>query len=488
MSVALLRRCWPVLLALPLAATPAADPPADPAWKFDKIIFSNTVFHGLILEETDTEVRFQDVRQGTGHPTVTVVTTFPKTKIKIVSRLEAAERKELLRRLKTLDPTGKLEDERVKPLELQPAMWMWNDEQKEGFSYDNGVHFQLISTARRDIVERAVLRLEEIYAAYTLHLPPRKPLRRPAPAPVSSLRLLFGAPDATAPPLFHKTITTILLVQSQKEYQKILLSQGRNILNPAFYDAEKNEVVCASELQELGDKLETIRHEHERRLETLKKEEAKAALLPEGEVRDRVLKQVDAARAEIIRVNAENEAQFRKATQDLFQTLYHEAFHAYLANFVYPPADHRVPRWLNEGLAQVFETATVENGVPRFNSPDPVRVERLKQAFAAPRKEDGLVPLADLLRSQPEQFLVAKSSARARRDAARHYLTSWALAYYLTFDRQLLGTKALDQYVEALTADADPVEAFTRLVGQPLPEFEKAFYEAMKKEGISREK
>ena len=53
---------------------------------------------------------------------------------------------------------------------------------------------------------------------------------------------------------------------------------------------------------------------------------------------------------------------------------------------VYPPAEHRVPRWLNEGLAQVFETAVVENGVPHFNSPDPVRLERIRQALAATRK------------------------------------------------------------------------------------------------------
>src|SRR5262249_31732474 len=144
----------------------------------------------------------------------------------------------------------------------------------------------------------------------------------------------------------------------------------------------------------------------------IKKEESKVHLLPEGEVRARVVRQIGQARAEIIRVSAENEALFRKATQELFQTLAHEAFHAYLANFVYPPAEHHVPRWLNEGLAQVFETAAVENGVPHFNSPNPVRLERLKRALTAARKEDGLVPLADLLRSEPEQFLVAESSGR----------------------------------------------------------------------------
>jgi hypothetical protein len=462
--------------AWPLFAQESAD-----EWKFDQVSFSGTVFQGLILDETATEVRFQDVRHRPGHPTVTVVTTFPKTKVTILARLDAADRRELVRRLRALDPTGKLEDERIKPLELKPAVWMWGTERKEGLSYDNGVHFCLFSTARRDIVERAVVRLEEIYAAYTLHVPPRQPLRRHEHAArVHAIRRLFAAPDVAAPPLYHKSITTILLVESLDEYRELLRNQGRDILHPAFYDAENNEVVCASELQRLGTRLEQVRLEHERQQEGIKKEEAQLGLLPPGEVRDRVQRQIDAARAEIIRVNADNEARFRKATQDLFQTLYHEAFHAYLANFVYPPAEHRVPRWLNEGLAQVFETAIVEAGVPRFNAPDPVRLERLKEAFAAGTREDGLVPLADLLRSGPEQFLVSSSSSN-RRGAARYYLTSWALAYYLTFDRQLLGTPALDRYVAALTHEVDPREAFARLVGQPLPRFEQDFHEYLKK-------
>jgi hypothetical protein len=359
---------------------------------------------------------------------------------------------------------------------------MWGKEKKEGLSYDNGTHFRLFSTAQRDIVERAVVRLEEIYAAYTLHLPPRKPLRRhDLAAKVHPIRQLFAAPEFAEPPLFHKSTTTILLVQSLDEYREMLRSSGRNILNPAFYDADHNEVVCASELQELGARLEQIRREHERQQEWIRKEEGKLELLPAGAVRDGVTKQIAAAKAEIIRVNAENDARFRKATQELFQTLAHEAFHAYLANFVYPPGEHQVPRWLNEGLAQVFETTVIENGVPRFNAPDPLRLERLRLAFAATRPEDGVVPLTDLLRSGPEQFLVSSSSLSSRRIAARHYLTSWALAYYLTFDRQLLGTRALDQYVEALTHEVDPLEAFAQLVGQPLARFEEDFHEFLKK-------
>jgi hypothetical protein len=59
--------------------------------------------------------------------------------------------------------------------------------------------------------------------------------------------------------------------------------------------------------------------------------------------------------------------------------------------------------------------------------------------------------------------------------ADRTYLTSWAVAWYLTFDRKLLGTTALDQYVLALYRGVDERTAFQELVGEPLEDFEKAF-------------
>ena len=91
----------------------------------------------------------------------------------------------------------------------------------------------------------------------------------------------------------------------------------------------------------------------------------------------RHLKPLQEQRAEMEKVAKANEAAFERATRQLFQTLYHEAFHAYVGNFVYPPAgkDHpdcpgELPRWLNEGMAQVFETAIFEAGELRIGHAD----------------------------------------------------------------------------------------------------------------------
>src|SRR5208283_1264672 len=91
-------------------------------------------------------------------------------------------------------------------------------------------------------------------------------------------------------------------------------------------------------------------------------------------------KQLLEARQAIASANTTNEELFQKATQQLFQTLYHEAFHAYLANFVFPPSEGTVPRWLNEGLAQIFETALVEAGELRVGHITPIRLTNIQEA------------------------------------------------------------------------------------------------------------
>src|SRR5262249_11441469 len=135
----------------------------------------------------------------------------------------------------------------------------------------------------------------------------------------------------------------------------------------------------------------------------------------------------------------------------------------------YPPSDAEVPRWLNEGLAQIFETAIVEAGELRVGPVDRDRARRVQELV---RKQQ-LVPLADLLKSGPKQFLVQHATEQENSD--RYYVSSWALASYLTFERRLLGGKAMDSYVRALSRGTDAVAAFREFVGQPLPEFEKGF-------------
>lgn len=434
--------CW---LRWVLAAALFLTAPWSPAhaedWKFDVLRLKNgKTFQGLVVAESPSEIRFQCVRRSPGSPTVVIFTTFQRGEIAGIDRLDERDREELAARLKALDPTGKGEIQRMEQLELKPATWIQQG-QGEALSYRSD-HFVLLSNAREDIVRRAAVRLEDIYAAYTRLLPPRRQTAKP---------------------------TTIVLIRSLAEYQDYLRSQGRHILNPAFYDPAHNRILCASNLQRLGDELEQTRKHHQKLLEDLKQQEADWKQQYKGRIPQELRAQVRLVRQKIQETNKRNDEKFQEATRRLFQTLYHEAFHAYLANFVYAPGETEVPRWLNEGLAQIFESALVEAGELRVDHADKERLARFKAA--ADKGET--VPLSELLQSGPKQFLVAHASDQQISD--RFYLSSWALAFYLAFERRLLGTPALDKYVHALKRGVDPQQAFRDLVAEPLPEFEKEF-------------
>jgi hypothetical protein len=184
---------------------------------------------------------------------------------------------------------------------------------------------------------------------------------------------------------------------------------------------------------------------------------------------------IQTSRQKLAAAEHKGEEAFHNETRRLFQMLYHEAFHAYLANFLYPAGKDQpeVPRWLNEGLAQVFENAIVEAGDLRMGHPDDERLKRAKTALTARPDKCELVPLADLLRADPKHFLVRHGDNRQISD--RHYLTSWALAFYLTFDCQLLGTDRLDSYIRSVKMGSE-IKAFEQLVGKALPAFEKSFH------------
>ena len=183
-------------------------------------------------------------------------------------------------------------------------------------------------------------------------------------------------------------------------------------------------------------------------------------------------------------VNNQNRDAFERLNRPLYTTLYHEAFHAYLDSFVYASQDTSVPRWLNEGLAQIFETALVETGELRVGHVDARRLGAVQDAL---RKKQ-FPSLEQILASEPKDFTVAHLSESLRSD--RYFQSSWALAFYLNFERKLLGREALDRYVQALTRGTDRSEAFRTLVGQPLPEFEKQFQQfilSLRPDGTQKE-
>ena len=434
-----------ILLCIDSVPGPAQEGLATEQWKFDELHLTNgTIFTGLIVDETPAVVRFKIVIRPPGESTRTLLQRFERKQIQRIVRLDQEDRKTLAQRLRTLQPG--YEQEQMDLLKLTRVPW-GHGSKEFGLSYTSD-YFVLVSNAGELIIKRAALRLEQVYAAYARCILPRQQTSQP---------------------------TRIRLIRSLGEYHKALAERGQRILNPAFYDRDRNEIVCASELERLHVDLEKTRKENKEVSDRLKQDEKRVHKLPKGKEREDQLAKLAADRQRLEQTNRQNDRVFEKATERLFQTLYHEAFHAYLANYVYPPGQTDIPRWLNEGLAQIFETAVLEAGELRVGHADGKRLADVKNAL----RERKLVALKDLLQSGPMEFLVAHVGDQRVSD--RYYLASWALAFYLTFELKKLGMPELNCYVCALKQQQkDPLKAFEQLVGQPLDEFELTFHEYLR--------
>jgi hypothetical protein len=434
-------KTWLTSLLAVLFAVAGAVPAKDNGtWKLDTVkLKSGRILQGLIEKEDEGSVYFRCVVQKPGSPTAVFHTIIPRTDIREngIEPLAPEEREKLRSRVDALDRV--VEKQKIDKLGLT--------EIAEGllgkcFCFSSR-HFVLVSDAREEIVRRAAFRLQQIYAAYISYLPPRHKGQRP---------------------------TQIVLYRSLTEYQGALKRMGRDILNPALYDPERNEILCASDLERVGQELERNKLEHQRILERLRDEERELRKKHKGKIPGEIADRIAGDRRRIEAAENANQKLFEKLTQRLFHTLYHEAFHAYLANFVYPREEAEVPRWLNEGLAQIFETAILEAAELRVGHADPARLTAAQELL----KSDRLVPIAELLRSKPEQFIVGHDRQAGVSD--RFYLSSWAVAFYLTFHLHKLHTTDMDEYVLALKKGEDPAAAFKRFVKQPLDQFEKEFH------------
>lgn len=446
---------WMLLATLPLPAQP--EPPVGLShWPLEELVLKNGAkFKGLLLNELPDVVEFQSVYRRPGRPTVTLTSFFSKNEIAEIKRLSADERAILQEKLAELDPSGEGERKRMESLELVAADWPG---QRGGARQYESDHFLLLCTGSEELTRRSAVRLEQIYTAFSRFLPPT--VKNASP-------------------------TVFLLATQPHEYQALLHSIGGDeLLNPAVYDPLRNRIYCGSDLEKLGSDLQSARLHNAQQLADLDRYEENIKRLYKGEELVRHRRAIAAERKRVYSADVANGRKFDEATSRLFALLYHEAFHAYVAAFVYPalkPAEVQagkgtgeLPRWLNEGLAQIFETAVVEAGELRVDHPDPDRLDRVK-SWLKGNNGQKLLPLNDLLTTGQEAFLASHADQKAASDRA--YLSSWALAYYLMFDRRLIGTEPFHKYLITLNSGGNPREAFARLVQTDLATFEKQWHD-----------
>ncbi len=438
------------------ASVPAGRPLGPSAeWPLESVqLESGTVYRGLVQSIGEHEIEFMEVVRPPGKPMFLVIRPVPVRGTQVI-RLPEAERQLLIERTNGFRSRVLIEAGRIDEVTLEPQ----TPNGTRHWRYA-GPWFTLLSTADEETTRRCVVRIEQIFRAYRLILPPRTSPTRPL-----EVRLL-GSTD---------------------EYRDYLRAQGPDLKNPSFYLVRQNRIVAASELTRFAERLARSRDEHEQirqlcarldadlpaRLQQLagqleSRGYSRAEIVVEVKARQNAWSHEKAAWLNKIKTaNRRNDEKFDELTGSMFRRLYHEAFHAYLENYVYPHDRFHVPRWLNEGLAQMFESGQLEGDTLRIDAPDRPALLAVQEQLA----RDESVSLPRLLEAGETEFLTAHRSAAG--PGRQIYYLSWAVTYYVTFVREpsIWDTTALDAYVTPDHSGLSPIARFERLVHTPLPEF-----------------
>jgi len=434
-------------------------------WQLERLLLNDgTEYRGLIQARRESEYDFAEIVQPPGQPMYAVLRGIPLDSIKTVQRLPAADHEKLVDRFNAFRNRAVIEAGRIDQVDLHL-------ETRDGVTFRvyRGDWFELWSTTDDEPTRRCVVRLEQIFRAYRTILPPRTKPR--------------GA-------------LQVYLYGSLAEYQARLRQLDLKLENAAFYAPSQRMIVAGSELTSFARRLTEVRSQSalaQKEFVRLDREFTKGLAVLSNELKskgfspDEIAAELSHRKANwknemkasldaVQTAQRQNEAKFAEVTGQMFVRLYHEAFHAYLDHFVFPHDQHHVPRWLNEGLAQIFESGQLEGELLRIDAPAPERLTAMRQDLT----QFGRMPLSEMLIAADAPFLVPHAY-QAVADDERMYLYAWWLAWYLTFDRDVLSSEALRAYLDPAARKVDPIQRLERLVGQPLAEFERDWWQSLER-------
>jgi hypothetical protein len=424
---------------------------AAAAWHLESVVLkSGRTYRGLIESVGPDAIKFVQIIRP-GMPEMSIAPR--KIWRNVVARSETLlddEHDRLADLVREYRSSDRFEGGQLKRLMLMPA-------RRAGWAVSRyrGQYFLLDSSADENTTRRSIVQMEQIFGAYEMMLPPRE-------KPKSKLAIvLWGSPA---------------------QYHALLARRGADMANPAFYSPEENTVMAGLELPRLVRQLNNVRNfrDHveqgadENHMAMVKSGKRKKQQQLPPDVRDEMNRsrqeQFEMERGQLLRnlemADKRASENLQQASQRTFAMLYHEAFHAYLENYVYPHDQFDVPRWLNEGLAQIFENGRLDGDTLHFDGPAPMLLAQLRHDMATGQR----LSIDELLKSDQQGFLVTRPG-----DAEvshRSYLYSWGVAQYLMQELNLLGTPAMDEYVSKHAAQKSPRERFERLVGESLETFE----------------
>jgi hypothetical protein len=246
------------------------------------------------------------------------------------------------------------------------------------------------------------------------------------------------------------------VVTAERKVDSLALDLRRKIQAAA---SEERRAIRAAGGPEMSARLQQVDRQEKELLEDLKRQETDAQKQLAA-----ARKEADEAIANNRKVIDRNEKILANQNRAMFETLYHEGFHAFATNFLWEGSGQKeFPRWLHEGMASYFEMSAVEGGELIHGAAHP-EFRRIYQEKAI---GNALVPVDRLVTGGPEQFLVTHRSQAARSTA--YYAQSWALAHYLASraTREQIAT-----YVGEVLAGQDGGKALEKMLGKPCREIE----------------
>lgn len=448
----------------PEAATPsgpasagASSNLAESSWPMERVdLVGGESRFGLIESVDEHWVHLVEIRRPPGRPGYLVVRPIERSAVVEMVRLEEGERELLRERIAAMVFHTRIENARMEAIPLEKRV----QNSSSRFCYP-GRWFQLEATTPEDITRRLIVRLEQVFAAYRQLLPPRTEPRR-------GLR--------------------IVIFSSMIEYEEAIRRYGMRLENPAFFVPKENLVLVGTDLGRFAAQLDQLQEQHARLRQELaqlreqlpkKLEELGRKLKRQGVPRQEAAKillrerttfesQITQKLNEIQRVERKNAELFSKIVQQTLRQLYHEAFHAYMENYLFPLAEYHTPPWLHEGLAMLFQEGILEADTLRIDAPSRDAITLLQQEI----RKGQAMPIRQLLAAGPQDFL--RPSGQTASEANRYYAYAWAVVYYLC-QQGLLTPATLESYMSPSAQALSPIQRFERLVGTSIEEFEVAW-------------
>jgi hypothetical protein len=272
------------------------------------------------------------------------------------------------------------------------------------------------------------------------------------------------------------------------QYPPLLSQLGvkANFQNPACFIEDKNTVVIGSDLTRLATVNAQLVAQNARLRQELRDLDSRLAErlravgdalrksgLSNGEVARELMKerskfqqQRDKKNEQLRQSDLQIDRLFKQSASQMLVRLYHEAFHAYVRNWVFPRPQYDIPPWLDEGLAVLFEGGLLEGDALRVDAPNSAALKKLKADMADPNP----LILNDLLAAKQGNFHIAEGESAA---ADLYYVNAWGVVYYLTFEKRLLTSPLLEKYLRANGARLAPAQRFQQLTGMPPAQFDK---------------